>query len=688
LTQDGYRKFYLNSDIKRARLGLAILLVPVIGFIVTDYALFGSTRMFYALSSLRIIMATITLFMLFYLTRIKSYEKYEKSITAWGFIAVVFSAIVSITRPANFAADQIITSIVYIFIIFLVIPNRLLYQTISSLIVTLGVAATVVVNESTVTLTALLSFCFAYAIAISVSWLLNVYRQQNYKEIVKLQETEKVLKDSKERFRALVETTSDWIWQVDQNGVYTYVSPKVKDILGYSPEEMLGKTPFYFIPKDESEKIAKIFSEIVAKKEPFHNLDNWNIQKDGTSVLMETSGVPILDTEGRLIGYRGIDRDVTEGKQAEELLRESKEQLAAVIANSPIGIATSDSEKHFLIANDAFCKILGYSEDELRKLTFKDITHPADIAESSSGIEDLSSGRIPFFSQEKRYVRKDGKIIYGKITVSVVRNKGKPVLFVAELEDISERKRMDEELQNYSKKLENLVEERTKQLKDSERLAAIGQTAGMVGHDIRNPLQAIVSELYITRSAIEETPDRPDKEEALESVNFIQEQVDYINKIVSDLQDYARAIVPEYSVADLSDVFVHVFETVSVPESISLSVNVKDAEKIRIDPTLLQRAITNLVNNAIQAMPEGGKLEVCGEKKDSTIIVSVSDTGVGIPDEVKPKLFTPMMTTKAKGQGFGLAVSKRIIEAMKGTISFESEEGKGTKFTIELPSQG
>jgi signal transduction histidine kinase len=135
----------------------------------------------------------------------------------------------------------------------------------------------------------------------------------------------------------------------------------------------------------------------------------------------------------------------------------------------------------------------------------------------------------------------------------------------------------------------------------------------------------------------------------------------------------------------LSDVIVRVFETVSVPEEVKLSIIVKDSEKIRIDPTLLQRVISNLVNNAIQAMLEGGKLEICGKRADSRILITVSDTGVGIPKEVKTKLFTPMMTTKAKGQGFGLAVSKRLIEAMKGTISFESEEGKGTKFIIDLP---
>ena len=154
------------------------------------------------------------------------------------------------------------------------------------------------------------------------------------------------------------------------------------------------------------------------------------------------------------------------------------------------------------------------------------------------------------------------------------------------------------------------------------------------------------------------------------------------------MQDYSRPITPEITEANLSKVFVDIFKTVNVPDSIKLSISVKDAEKIKTDPMLLQRAFTNLVTNAIQAMPEGGKLEINGRCEGNRVFVSISDTGVGIPEEVKPKLFTPMMTTKAKGQGFGLAVAKRLIEALKGTITFESEKGKGTKFIIELPSDG
>ncbi len=221
--------------------------------------------------------------------------------------------------------------------------------------------------------------------------------------------------------------------------------------------------------------------------------------------------------------------------------------------------------------------------------------------------------------------------------------------------------------------------------KDTERLVAIGQTAGMIGHDIRNPLQAIVSELYIAKEAIANTPHLEDKALALESINLIEEQTDYISKIISDLQDYARPLKPDYKEVDLAKLVVSVFQTISIPDKIVLKIDVKGFPKIKTDPTLIRRALTNLINNAMQAMPNGGNLQLTAYKIENKAVITVSDTGKGIPEEIKPKLFTPLVTTKAKGQGLGLAVVKRLVEALGGSISFESQEGKGTTFTIQLP---
>jgi len=142
-----------------------------------------------------------------------------------------------------------------------------------------------------------------------------------------LKDNEETLRKSSERFRSLVETTSDWIWEVDKNGVYIYVSPKIRDILGYEPEEILGKTPFDLMPPNEAKRIADLFSSMTASRKPFKELENKNIHKDGHLVVLETSGIPVTDMNGEFCGYRGIDRDITERKQAEDKLRMKTSEL-------------------------------------------------------------------------------------------------------------------------------------------------------------------------------------------------------------------------------------------------------------------------------------------------------------------------------------------------------------------------
>jgi diguanylate cyclase (GGDEF)-like protein/PAS domain S-box-containing protein len=142
------------------------------------------------------------------------------------------------------------------------------------------------------------------------------------RDITKRKLTAEALLQSEEKFRALVESTSDWIWEVDRNGHYTYASPKVEVLLGYTPEEVLGKTPLDFMPPREGRRVRKIFGEILEKRAPFVALENINRHKDGRSVVLESSGSPFFDPNGVFAGYRGIDRDITERRKAqEEILR-------------------------------------------------------------------------------------------------------------------------------------------------------------------------------------------------------------------------------------------------------------------------------------------------------------------------------------------------------------------------------
>jgi signal transduction histidine kinase len=223
------------------------------------------------------------------------------------------------------------------------------------------------------------------------------------------------------------------------------------------------------------------------------------------------------------------------------------------------------------------------------------------------------------------------------------------------------------------------------QLHEKERLAAIGATAGMVGHDIRNPLQAMMSDVYLLKELLIAMPQMQTKDEVAESLDGLEKNISYVNKIVADLQDYARPLKPEYSMVYLPDVVTSIFKTVELPDNIKLLIDVKAPDKVETEATFIRRSLTNLVNNAIQAMPDGGNLTILVSEAQNRLLITVEDTGVGIPEEVKPKLFSPMTTTKAKGQGLGLAVVKRLVEALNGNITFESQKGKGTKFIIELP---
>jgi signal transduction histidine kinase len=246
-----------------------------------------------------------------------------------------------------------------------------------------------------------------------------------------------------------------------------------------------------------------------------------------------------------------------------------------------------------------------------------------------------------------------------------------------------------EELAQYSVHLEELVEKRTAQLRDAERLAGIGETAAMIGHDLRNPLQGLQYIVDLQRlrfermSPAERGRDEWQKEQALFAK--ISEQVFYMDKIVGDLQDYARPIVPEHEQIVVEKLIEDVVQSLPRTDGVSITTAVPDLQ-LTADPHLMRRVLANLILNAVQAMPDGGTVTVSASTDDGSVEISVHDTGIGIPNDAKDKLFKPLFTGKAKGTGLGLAVVKRIVDAHAGQITVESEVGKGSTFTVNLPS--
>jgi signal transduction histidine kinase len=206
----------------------------------------------------------------------------------------------------------------------------------------------------------------------------------------------------------------------------------------------------------------------------------------------------------------------------------------------------------------------------------------------------------------------------------------------------------------------------------------------MIGHDLRNPLQGIAGIVYLAKKNFESRK-AADRKAGAALLDTIEEQVMYMDKIVSDLQDYAQPLAPQLTETNLPNLIRQTLSTIKIPETVKVSMKIeKLANNAMIDSTLMMRTLTNLVINAIQAMPKRGKLTIRTRNRGDSIFLTVEDTGVGIPRKNLTKIFNPFFTTKAKGQGLGLAVCKRLVEAQGGTITVKSKPRKGSAITIKL----
>ena len=374
-------------------------------------------------------------------------------------------------------------------------------------------------------------------------------------------------------------------------------------------------------------------------------------------------------------------------RRAKRALLLAEKRYRRFFETSHDGIMARDMDGKMIDCNKAYAKMLGYTKKELRQLSVQQLLPELWHEQRDKIVKKvLRSGRSIVF--EREYKRKEGSVFPASVrTWRLIDPKGPVIGIWSIVRDITEQKDQQKSLAQQAGVLEKLVAERTKQLKDAERLAAIGQTAGMVGHDLRNPLQTVLGELYLAKSDAESLVDDPVKCSLLESIRAIEEQIVYMDKIVSDLQAFVQPVKIDKKPFSLTQLVSSILETVMIPQEILVQIRIpENIPRIKADPQLIKRVLINLVTNAVQAMPEGGRLEISSNADvEDKLLLYVEDSGVGIPDQIKSQIFTPLFTTKPRGQGFGLAVCKRVIEAHGGTIGFKSQVGQGTKFTIQLP---
>ncbi len=373
-------------------------------------------------------------------------------------------------------------------------------------------------------------------------------------------------------------------------------------------------------------------------------------------------------------------RIAVEKYRTEERLRESERELSRIIESSPDAIISVDSNWDVTRYNPAFLKILGLSPADDGSLTenLVKFIHPEDLKKVMADIDAIIEERMRDFTTTFRWVDAKGETVWLESKLTLRFKGGVFMGLEAIARDITKRVKAEEHLKDHTKELARLVEERTQELLSAERMVAAGQVAAMVGHDLRGPLQSIKNAVFMLKA----NHDEP------EMLGIIDEAVNRAVQMLEELRNKTRKFPITMVLSPVEPVITSAVNEAAIPDNFTVEVDTPaDLGLTLLDPSKMRRVMDNLIQNAVEAMPQGGKLHVKAGRTEEEIRVSVSDTGEGIPPEKMKNLFRTFYTTKSSGLGLGLNFCKQTVEAHGGSISVESVVGKGTTFTIILPLQ-
>ena len=332
-----------------------------------------------------------------------------------------------------------------------------------------------------------------------------------------------------------------------------------------------------------------------------------------------------------------------------------------IVSIMPDALILADTKGKILSVNKQLVDFLGYGRAELMRQFISKLC--LDEMQCVNLLEELSKKRV-INDYELIFKTKRGEKKNVLFSGAVVKSKtGRDIGITCIIHDITRRKEMEQKLVR------------------TERLALIGEIAGMVGHDLRNPLQGIRSAVYLIKT----NADSHLTDEDMEMLEIIEEAIERSNKIVYDLLDYSREIKLDLRETTPKGLIDNLLSNLKIPSNIQFKDDIEKEPKIFIDIEKINRVFVNLSKNAFEAMPNGGTLHIKSSVSNGNVIFSFSDTGVGISQDSMGRLWTPLFTTKANGMGFGLPICKRFVEAHKGTIFAESIFGKGTTFTLTFP---
>jgi len=521
-------------------------------------------------------------------------------------------------------------------------------------------------------------------------------------------ETMNALRSSEEKFRTLLEESRDAVFVLDHER-FLYANQSAAELLGFSDSgELIGGDAFEFVAPEDRENVREMalrrqkMGEEVPSRYEFSLVD-----KEGSRIPVETN-TSLIEYEGKP-GSLSINRVITERKRYEETLVDlhshaellsgcdSLEEVHGLTLEAMEKTLGFDRVDILMVEGDSLVQVAAH-ENLPRGLELpldgKGVTVKAVTESRSILVNDIKENDdyVYVTDQDTGELMKGYQVSQSELAAPIViQEKAVGVLNVESLR-MNAFTEQDQTLlemlpihvasaiDRLTKvgELERLVAEKTRELLESERMGTVGRVASMVGHDLRGPLQTIKNSLYMMRK----------NSEGGDLVETMDAAVDYAAEILEDLRFSTLEVTPMKHPTDLAELLERALAESSIPDKIDVKTKINEGlERVSLDPTQIRRVLDNLIRNAVEAIPKGGGLEITARGEGENVLVEISDTGVGIPEDEMENLFKPLYTTKPGGMGMGLAYCKRAVEAHGGEISVESTEGEGSKFTVRLPAE-
>ena len=482
------------------------------------------------------------------------------------------------------------------------------------------------------------------------------------------------LVESESRLKAVIDNSLTVIYLKDPLGRYILINSRYEELFNISKEQIIGKTDYDIFPNETANQFKRNDQDVLKSLMPIKS-EEIVPMADGIHTYFSVK-FPLLDAYGKPYAIGGMSTDITDRIKMEKALQKNESVLRTIFENAAIGIGTANMEGQIIEINSAFAKMLGYTKEELKNISFRDFTHPDDIEIDYANLMELIEGKRDYYQLEKRYIRKDKKTIWGNLTVSLIPKTGDILPFVVGIiENITMRKQAEEIIDQQISQLQKV----NKELEEFSYVAS---------HDLQEPLRTLSSYCTLLEKDIgDNLPPR-----AQEDITFIKDAANRMKNLVSDLLQLSRAGRFQYNMkaVDLNRCVNDVITDLqSFIEDTNSKVEWDNLPTVLGDENQLARVFQNLIKNGIKFHSDKPPLiKISAKKMSSNWEITVSDNGIGIEEQYLDQIFLPFKRLhgmgKYEGTGIGLTICRKIIQRHEGEISVESILNEGSKFKFTL----